>query len=57
MSFLRATQLDDRGGVAVEYVVLLVAVSLGVAAAVAALGAPLIRMFRTLEIWVGLPFP
>ena len=48
---------DDRGIVAVEYVVLLVSVALGVALAMTTLGAPLIRMFRTLEIWVGLPFP
>lgn len=48
---------DDRGSVTIEYVVLLVAVSLGVVIAMAGLGAPLVRMFRTLEIWIGLPFP
>jgi Flp pilus assembly pilin Flp len=48
---------DDRGSVTIEYVVLLVAVSLGVVVAMGALGAPLVRMFRTLEIWIGLPFP
>lgn len=48
---------DDRGSITVEYVVLLVAVALGVVIAMAALGAPLVRMFRTLEIWIGLAFP
>jgi Flp pilus assembly pilin Flp len=48
---------EDRGSVAVEYVVLLIVVALGVALVMTTLGAPLIRMFRSLEIWVGLPFP
>ncbi|RMH37463.1 MAG: hypothetical protein D6689_21030 [Deltaproteobacteria bacterium] len=48
---------DDRGAASVEYVVLLATVSLGVAAAVAALAIPMIERFRWMRALINLPFP
>lgn len=50
--------IDDVGGaVYVEYVALLTLVTLIGAGAVAALGLPLLRMFRFAEIVIALPVP
>ena len=48
---------DERGAVMSEYVVLLGTVSLTVAAAIAALGVPLVRGFETTRDLLLLPVP
>jgi hypothetical protein len=48
---------DQRGVVYVEYVAVLVLVTLLGAAATAALGLPLLRMFRYAETLIVLPVP
>jgi Flp pilus assembly pilin Flp len=48
---------DERGGVTVEYTVLLVLVALSGAVAMMTLGAPLLRMLWTYQTWLLLPFP
>lgn len=40
-----------------EYTVLLILVGVTCAAAMTAVGAPLVRMFSTYETWLLLPFP
>jgi hypothetical protein len=48
---------DVRGAVYVEYVALLTMVTLLAAAAVVALGVPLLRLFRFAEIVLASPLP
>jgi Flp pilus assembly pilin Flp len=48
---------SQRGSVTVEYTFILVLVTLGCTLTAAALGAPLIVMFRTRCDWLLLPFP
>lgn len=48
---------DSRGAIFVEYVALLLLVSVGGAAAVVALGAPLVALARFTTLVVGLPIP
>jgi Flp pilus assembly pilin Flp len=48
---------DDRGGVVVEYTVILVLVSLVTALAVVALGPSLVRMLSAQETWLLLGLP
>jgi Flp pilus assembly pilin Flp len=48
---------DDRGGVAVEYAVILALVAVGLSAAVLGLGTALVEMFVARETWLLLPFP
>lgn len=48
---------DRRGTVTVEYVVVLTLVSLGVVAALAGLGVPLVRTYLTQTAYVIVPFP
>ena len=49
--------LDDRGSVTAEYAVLLGLVAVGCSLAVVALGAPLVRMFMSQEVWLLLGVP
>ena len=48
---------DRRGAVYLEYVALLTMVTLLAAAAVAALGIPLLRLFRFAELVLASPLP
>lgn len=48
---------DDRGGVAVEYAVILALVAVGLCAAVLGVGGALVKMFVARETWLLLPFP
>jgi Flp pilus assembly pilin Flp len=48
---------DDRGGVAVEYAVILALVAVGLSVAVLGLGKALVGMFVARETWLLLPFP
>jgi Flp pilus assembly pilin Flp len=48
---------DERGGVVVEYTVILVLVSLVAGLAVAALGPSLVRTFLAQETWLLLGLP
>lgn len=48
---------DDRGSVTAEYAVLLGLVAVGCSLAVIGLGAPLVRMFMTQEVWLMLAIP
>jgi Flp pilus assembly pilin Flp len=48
---------DQRGTVTVEYVVVLTLVSVGVVAALAGLGVPLVRTYLTQTAWIIAPFP
>lgn len=48
---------DTRGAIFVEYVALLCLVSVGGAAAVVTLGAPLVALARFTQLVVGLPIP
>ena len=48
---------DSRGAIFVEYVALLCLVSVGGAAAVVVLGAPLVALARFTQLVVGLPIP
>jgi hypothetical protein len=48
---------DPRGAVFVEYVTLLSAVTLIAAAAILALGVPLLRLFRFAELVIASPVP
>jgi hypothetical protein len=48
---------DSRGAIFVEYVALLCLVSVGGAAAVVVLGAPLVALSRFTQLVVGLPIP
>jgi hypothetical protein len=47
----------ERGSVMVEYAVLLSAVAVGCAFALAALGAPLYRLYLDHQTWLMLPGP
>jgi Flp pilus assembly pilin Flp len=48
---------DRRGTVTVEYVVVLMLVALGVVAAMAGLGVPLVRTYLSQTAWLIAPFP
>lgn len=48
---------DSRGSAYVEYLTLLAVVTLAGAAAIAALGLPLLRLFRYAELLIALPIP
>ncbi len=48
---------NDRGAVFVEYITVLCLVTLVGAAAVAALGLPLLRLFRYVQAVILLPIP
>jgi Flp pilus assembly pilin Flp len=48
---------DSRGAIFVEYVALLTLVTVGGAAAVVTLGAPLVALARFTQLLVGLPIP
>lgn len=48
---------DRRGTVTVEYVVVLTLVSLGMVAALAGLGVPLVRTYLSQTAWLIAPFP
>lgn len=48
---------DSRGAIFVEYVALLTLVTVGGAAAVVTLGAPLVALARFTQLFVGLPIP
>jgi Flp pilus assembly pilin Flp len=48
---------DRRGTVTVEYVVVLTLVSLGVVAALAGLGVPLVRTYLSQTAYLITPFP
>lgn len=50
-------RFDDRGTATVEYVIVLVTVSVLSALALMALGAPLLSMFRAGRLWLLLPLP
>lgn len=52
-----AALASTRGAVFVEYVALLLLVTIGGAAAVLALGVPLINLFRYQQIVLSLPIP
>lgn len=54
---LIALTLADEGLATIEYVIVLVAVSLGVAAAILALGPQLATSFASQTATLGLPFP
>lgn len=49
--------MGELGSVYAEYLVLLVVVSLGASAGLAAAGVPLVRMFVNRQLWLLLPFP
>jgi Flp pilus assembly pilin Flp len=49
--------INDRGSVTAEYAVLLGLVAVGCSLAVIGLGAPLVRMFMTQEVWLMLAIP
>jgi Flp pilus assembly pilin Flp len=53
----RALARDHTGAASVEYVVLLALVALVGSAATAALGLPLLRLFRYAEILILMPIP
>lgn len=48
---------DTRGSVMVEYVIVLVLVSVGCVTAIAALGVPLYRLYQLQKLWLFLPVP
>ena len=48
---------DERGGTMVEYLEILLLVTLGAAVAMAPLGAFLVRYYDNVEFLSGLPFP
>ena len=48
---------DERGVAMVEYVTLLCLVTVAGAAAVAALGVPLIQLFRYVQTVIAMPIP
>ncbi len=54
---VQSLRADVRGIATVEYVTLLVLVTLGGAAAVLALGVPFVKMFRFQQLLIALPFP
>ena len=54
---LRQLHADERGVTMVEYLEILVLVTLGAAVAMAPLGAYLLRYYDNVEFLTGLPFP
>jgi Flp pilus assembly pilin Flp len=48
---------DDRGGITVEYAVLVALVAVGLAGAVLGVGRALVATFMARETWLLLPFP
>ena len=58
LKHLRQRHLDDeRGGVTLEYALLLSLVAVGLSAAVVAVGRALVVSFVARETWLLLPFP
>lgn len=51
------SRLDDRGGVTLEYTILLCLVAVVCVLAIVSLGGPLVRGFVLRETWLLLPFP
>jgi hypothetical protein len=49
--------VGTRGAIFVEYVTILVVLSLGLCAATAALGVPLLRLYRYAQTMLMVPFP
>jgi len=56
-TLLRRLHQDERGVAMVEYMEILVLVTLGAAVAMAPLGALLMRYYDNVEFLTGLPFP
>jgi Flp pilus assembly pilin Flp len=54
---LRQLHRDERGVTMVEYLEILVLVTLGAAVAMAPLGAFMMRYYDNVEFLTGLPFP
>jgi Flp pilus assembly pilin Flp len=54
---LRQLHADQRGVTMVEYLEILILVTLGAAVAMAPLGAFLMRYYDNVEFLTGLPFP
>ena len=54
---LGALHRDERGVVMTEYLEILLLVTLGAAAAMAPLGAYLLRYYDNVEFLTGMPFP
>jgi Flp pilus assembly pilin Flp len=54
---LRSLHTDERGVAMVEYLEILLLVTLGAAVAMAPLGAYLMRYYDNVEFLSGLPFP
>jgi Flp pilus assembly pilin Flp len=48
---------DERGGIALEYAVILAFVAVGLSAAVLGVGGALVKLFVARETWLLLPFP
>jgi len=48
---------DSRGTATIEYVILLVLVTLGATFAIVAIGPSLVELFRVRVFWLSLPFP
>lgn len=48
---------DTTGTATVEYTVLMVCVTIGAAAAIYAIGMPLVERYRFMKLLIGLPLP
>lgn len=48
---------DDRGTATIEYLIILVCVTIGVAFALIAMGPAVVEVFRARVFWLSLPFP
>lgn len=48
---------DEEGAVYVEYISLIILVSIGAAAAIVAVGVPLLESFRMTQAFLGAPVP
>jgi Flp pilus assembly pilin Flp len=48
---------DVRGTATIEYVIILVLVTIGAAFAIVAIGPSLVELFRVRVLWLSLPFP
>ena len=57
VAFLQSLMRDERGVVMTEYIVLVVFVTLGGAAAVVSLGVPLYQYYRYVQLVISLPIP
>jgi Flp pilus assembly pilin Flp len=54
---LRGLAQETEGAVYVEYITLVTLVAIGAAAATVALGVPLLRLFRFIQMVIAVPFP